>query len=568
MARALYISADAYYAKDNKDSAFYQYSQSEKIYRKINNFGRVGEVVLYKSYIYYDIGEYELCENEAFKALQLLQKENRVQDVYYAYNLIALALEGQDNNNEALKYYEKALSQLQEFKEQGIANTELRTYNASCHNNIGCVYLKLGNYSKAIAIFNEAISSINIKKEKPELYAKLLNNLAYAKFKSGDNTELPGLFYKALKVRGNIGDQSGVVASNLYLGEYFAKLKDTTKALMHLKPAYDEATKIKSHVEVLAALKLLTTVDPANSPAYSSEYYKVNEELQKAAKKARGRFARIAYETDRLEFEKEALVKKNSFIIGVSAVSLLFVAAIFSIYYLNSRNKKLLLIQQQQKASEEIYQLMFEQQSKVEAARRDEKNRIAMELHDGILNNIYAVRLNLEFINKKLDEESVEKRKNYIKELQKVETEIRGVSHDLSRSAMFSGDKSFKSLLEFMINSQKNSFNTSFNLTIDPDIDWEALTDVVKVNVYRIIQEALQNINKYSKADNAYIRVSKDGNTVSVKVTDDGVGFEPTKARDGIGIKNLRKRASLLNGNLNIDSAPGKGSTVEVSFSI
>ncbi len=568
MARALYISADAYYGKQNRDSAFYQYSQSEKIYDKINDLGRLGEVVLYKAYILYDIGEYESCETEAIKALKLLQNENKVEDVYYCYNLIASALDGQKNNIEAEKYYQYALKQLEQLRSRGYTEEQIESNRSSLNNNLGYLYLKTGKYQKAQAYFNTALSFRDLENAKPELYARLLNNLAYAKFKTGNDVGTIRLFNKSLKIRQQVNDKSGVVSSHLYLGEYYASIKDTAHALTYLKAAYNEASAIKAHTEILDALKLLSEIDKENSSFYSTKYYQVDEKLKIAAKKVRGRFARIAYETDRLEYEKEALIKKNSFIIAVSAVVLLFVAAIFIIYYLNSRNKKLLLIQQQQKANEEIYQLMFDQQSKVESARQEEKNRIAMELHDGILNNIYAVRLNLEFINKKADEESILQRKEYIKELQKVETEIRGVSHDLSRNAIFQGDKSFKTLLEFMISSQKNTFETHFNLDIDPNINWDAMGNVAKVNVYRIIQEALQNVNKYSQAKHAHVSIKKEGGSVLVKVNDDGVGFDPDKAKGGIGIKNLKKRASLLNGELSIDSAPGKGSTIEVVFKL
>jgi signal transduction histidine kinase len=568
MARALYISADAYYGKQNRDSAFYQYSQSEKIYDHINDLGRLGEVVLYKAYIYYDIGEYESCEAEAVKALKLLQNENKTEDVYYCYNLIATALDGQNNNTEALKYYQYTLDQLESLQKKGYTDSQIASNRSSCYNNMGYVYVKTGQYNTAQYYFNRALSYKDLESINPELYARLLNNLAYAKFKSDKKSDVLGLFYKSLSIRQKVNDKPGVISSQLNLGEYFAANKDTARAISYLKSAHNIAAQIKSHAEVLNALRLLSEIDHDNSSSYSTEYFKVNKELQDAAKKVRGRFARIAYETDRLQYEKEELIKKNSFIIGLSAVILLFVAAIFIIYYLNSRNKKLLLIQQQQRANEEIYQLMFEQQSKVESARQEEKNRIAMELHDGILNNIYAVRLNLEFINKKADEESVLKRKEYIKELQNVEQEIRGVSHDLSRNAIFQGDKSFKTLLEFMVNSQKNNFDTLFDLDIDPDVDWEAMSNIVKVNIYRIIQEALQNINKYSKAKHAHVDVKKDGNTISVKVTDDGIGFNPDKVKGGIGIRNLRKRAASLNGNLNVESAPGKGSTIEVLFTV
>lgn len=566
MARSLYNTADSYYAKSNTDSAFYYYTQSEKLYRELNDLSSLGEIVLYKAYIYYDYGEYVLCEAEAIKALRLLLNENKVVHLYNCYNLIATSLDGQNNNTEALKYYQNALEQVQYFKNEGYTDTDIAFYRATSYNNMGGVYVKMENYREAIRLYNEALKFANLKNDSPSLYAKLINNLAYANFQAGRYENLPNLFFRSLRIRDSLNNKSGIVASKINLAKYFAFRKDTTQAITYLKEAHTEANKIKSHFDILNSLKLLSNMDKHNSVFYSNRYIKVNDSLQEIAKLNRDKFARIEYETDKLEDEKEALIKKNSFTIGVSAVVLLFLAAIFIIYYLNSRNKKLLLIQQQQKANEEIYQLMFEQQSKIESARSEEKNRIAMELHDGILNNIYAVRLNLEFINKKADEESILKRKEYIKELQKVESEIRGVSHDLSRGDLFKGDKSFSAMLGFMITSQKNNFETAFDITIDDSLDWDAMTNVVKVNVYRIIQEGLQNINKYSEAKHAHVSVSKDGSAIAVTITDDGIGFDTGKAKGGIGLRNLKKRAAMLNGNFEVVSSVGNGTAIKVVF--
>lgn len=566
MARALYYSADSFYAKADNDSAFYYYTQAEKLYRKVKDIGTLGEIILYKAYIYYNIGEYALCESEAFEALAMLKDENKITHIYNCYNLIATALDGQNSNQEAIKYYNLALNHLALFKQEGYSDAAIEEYKASCYNNMGGVYVKMGNHRQAISFYRQALRNENLKSSSPSLYAKLLNNLAYARFKAGDYAGLSELFYQSLRIRDSLNNPYGIVASKIHLGEYLAFVKDTPRAVDYLKSAYAEANHIKSHYDILNSLELLAEIDTQNSVFYLNRYRIVNDSLQEVAKLNRNKFARIEYETDRLQDEKEELVKRNSFIIGVSAVLLLFIAAIFIIYYLNSRNKELLLIQEQQKASEEIYQLMFAQQSKVEAAKNEEKTRIAMELHDGILNNIYAVRLNLEFINKKSDEESIARRKEYIKELQKVEAEIRGVSHDLSRGDIFRQDQSFNSLLEFMIVSQKNNFSTKFKAEIDPAIDWDSLSNVVKANLYRIVQEALQNINKYSEAATAVVTVTKKGRELHVTVSDDGVGFDTGKARDGIGLKNLRKRAVTLNGKLSIISSPGKGTTIKVIF--
>ncbi|QYJ68529.1 tetratricopeptide repeat-containing sensor histidine kinase [Flavobacterium litorale] len=568
IAKTLYRIGDIYYAKSNNDTAFYYYDKAEKLYLDLDEPGGLGEIILYKAYIYYNIGEYVLSEVQAFKALELLQKDNRTVHIYNCYNLIASALDGQNNTKEALAYYNDAFQYLDNFRNEGYSEANIEIYKASCYNNIGGVYIKQGDYQKAIDIYNEALQINDLKNRATYLYAKLLNNLAYAKFKAGDDKDLPDLFYESLNIRDSINNTSGIVASSIHLGEYFASEQDTVQALKYLKNAYSNAKKIKSHFDILNSLKLLAELDKDRSIYYSNRYITVNDSLQDMARANREKYARIEYETNKLQSEKEALVKRNSLIIGASAIALLFIAAVFIIYYLNSRNKELLLIQEQQKANEEIYQLMNEQQTKIDLARKEEKDRIAMELHDGILNNIYAVRLNLEFINKKADEEAILKRKGFIKDLQKVETEIRAVSHDLSKNAMLQQEKSFENILQYMIASQKNDFNTVFESDIDSTVNWDVLSNILKVNIYRIVQEALQNINKYSQANFAKVTIEKESDSISVTILDDGIGFDTQTSKGGIGLKNLNKRALALSGNIEITSQVGNGSIIKVTFPI
>ena len=569
MAKGFHFLGVSYYGKSDIDSAYYYYSGAEKLYAEFirNDTRTLGEIVLYKAYIYYDVGEYVLCEEEAFRALKLLVNNKKPSDMYNCYNLIANALEGQNKNQEAIRYFEMALEVLDNYKDEGYTESDINDRRASRYNNMGGAYVKMGQHKKAIELYRMAIKSLDIKNS-PQLYAKLLNNLGSAKYKSGDDVGLPGLLYKSQKIRDSLDDEKGIIASEFTLGEYNLYKKDTAKAIRYLKSAYAKAKVAKSNFDILNSLRTLLVIDKKDNDLYIKRYVAISDSLQHIAENTRNKFAKIEFDTDRIINEKEALAKKNSFIIGVSIVVVLFIAAIFIIYYLNSRNKELLLVQEQQKANEEIYELMFEQQGKIESAKTEEKSRIAMELHDGILNNIYAVRLNLEFINKKADDESIAKRKEFIKELQNVESEIRGVSHDLSRNALFNQEQSFENMLSFMITSQKNTFDTEFEAEIDPAIDWEEMTNVCKVNVYRIIQESLQNINKYSHASVAKVKIDKTGSDVSIVVTDNGKGFDPEKAKGGIGLKNLKKRADALNGKLQIKSQPGKGAEVQVLFPV
>lgn len=565
LGKGYYFSALSYYQKSTPENALRYYQKAEIVYKAINHTD-LGLVTLYKAYIFHDVGEFVFCESEAFKALRLLKEQKMSIEVFQCLVLIASALNEQDNTDDAIYYYQQALNQVDKF---GAAYDEAtkESYRLFCYHNIGFVYQKQKKYDLALRQYDKTLNSPGIK-DNMVLYSRIINDIATVKLEQGERKTVKKMFFNSLKISDSINDKQGTIQSLYSIGHYYLTTKDTTNAISFFKKSLKKASQINSNKDRLNALSTLSIIDKNKLHKYSKEYINLNDSLQKVATKNRNKYARIEYETEQLKGENDALVRKNSFIIGVSVVVLLFVAAIFIIYYLNSRNKELVMLQEQQKANEEIYLLMFEQQERVESARSDEKNRIAMELHDGILNNIYAVRLNLEFSNRKSDDETILKRKGYIKELQSLETEIRAVSHDLSRSASLVQGKDFADMLNFLVKTQKNNFGTYFELTMDKSIDWENMPNTTKVNIYRIIQEAIQNINKYSEADHASVDIQKDGRQIIIHISDNGVGFDTGKESGGIGMKNLQQRTGALNGLIKIESTPGKGTFINVQFAI
>ena len=95
-------------------------------------------------------------------------------------------------------------------------------------------------------------------------------------------------------------------------------------------------------------------------------------------------------------------------------------------------------------------------------------------------------------------------------------------------------------------------------------IEEHSLLPEQKINVYRIIQEQLNNILKHAQASSVMIELNKEEEQIRLLVTDDGKGFDPRVRRDGVGISNIMSRAELYNGRVEIDSAPGKGCRLEV----
>src|SRR4029079_2471885 len=100
---------------------------------------------------------------------------------------------------------------------------------------------------------------------------------------------------------------------------------------------------------------------------------------------------------------------------------------------------------------------------------------------------------------------------------------------------------------------------------VDGIFNWEAAT-----NIYRIAQEALNNLTKHSQAEQAVVTVERDVRTVHMRITDDGVGFDTVRAmtKGGLGLTSIAERVRMLGGQLNIQSAPGKGTQLTIELPV
>ena len=86
-----------------------------------------------------------------------------------------------------------------------------------------------------------------------------------------------------------------------------------------------------------------------------------------------------------------------------------------------------------------------------------------------------------------------------------------------------------------------------------------------EIQLFRIIQELLTNVIKHAKASEVTVQFTEDEDELIIMVEDNGIGFDPEKNYDGMGLNNIRQRVSRTGGQLNIDSAPGNGTTVIIN---
>jgi signal transduction histidine kinase len=197
-----------------------------------------------------------------------------------------------------------------------------------------------------------------------------------------------------------------------------------------------------------------------------------------------------------------------------------------------------------------------------------ERERIGMDLHDGVIQSIYAVGLMLDDTQHRLRTEpdlAEERISNAISGLNSVIRDIRAYIQDL-RSPDFP-DKNVELGIEELI-AELEAYSV---LEVSADIDPTAVAGISQRNsteLLHIVQEALTNIRKHSHASIVNVSLSKDNHRVKLIIEDDGVGFTPETAQNGAGhgLRNMAERALKARGSLELSSAPGAGTTITVSM--
>lgn len=563
IAKAYSYLGDYYVVKSLADSAFMNYYKAEKFYLRLKDEYHIAKTFLNKASLQYNEGDFFESEINVFKALSSLKKQKNVNDLFYeSYNILGILYNEREEYDKALEFQNKALLVLEDKS----IPLEFQ-YKATSLNNIGYVYLKTYNYKKAKVFFKEGLEQTNLFKNKPTLYAILLDNLAYTKFKLKESDQLPDLFYQSLKIRDSLKLKAEIIATKIHLSEYFAFKKDTFKAIQFSKQALMQARTSDKLINTLIALKQIAIVDPKNASIYSKEYIHLNDKMLKAERNMGEKFSRIEYETNEIKDQNSNLQEKNKTLVYVFSICTL-VGLFFYVYKTQqARNRELLFKQQQQVANEDIYNLLISQQNDIELTRIKEKKKVAQELHDGVLGRMFGIRISLDSLEQMDEDEALPKRRKYLTELKNIEEDIREISHDLNRekSELINN---FVLILNKLFENQQNTYDSELITSIDPQIKWELVSNAVKINLYRIIQEALQNCNKYANAEKITVEFKSEINYLILSIYDDGVGFNTKRTKNGIGLHNIEYRAAECKGSMSIKSVQGEGTLLVVKVPI
>lgn len=196
--------------------------------------------------------------------------------------------------------------------------------------------------------------------------------------------------------------------------------------------------------------------------------------------------------------------------------------------------------------------------------QEQERYEIGSELHDNVCQILASAKMSMGLLKSSLPPEKEVIYKKSLESIELATDEIRNLSHRLA--PVFFENGSLRDSLDRLISTFNlgNAYNVSYYF--DDDLEEKNLSIELQLNLYRILQEQLRNIVKYSKATDVKLEVALDRESLRILITDNGVGFDPDLTTGGIGIANMKRRAGFFNGKVNINSAPGNGCEVLVTL--
>jgi len=549
-----------YQLRNNKtDKAYFSYNEAQFLYNLIGDYENYAQMLYNQALIQGQAKDFTGAEVNLIRVAEISQQTQNYELLYKAYNVLGITNYNLKNFDVAIKYYNNALQALGKVEDSDL-------YRAATFNNLGNVYEKLKDYDLAIKNYRKTLSTKNLFDRDPYLYAMALDNLAYNRLETGELQNVLPDMQESLAIREKIQHLAGISISQLHIADYYKSIGNTTQAIKFAEAANTTAKNNNNNRDILKSWQLLADLQPEDSYVYTTSYITLSDSLQTEERKVRNKFERIRFETEEVMQRAEMLEEERTIIFLISSLIIIIGSSIFVFYIQRSKNRSLELQRDQKIADEKIYELLLLQSARKDEGKREERDRIARELHDNILTELYANRMNLMFYKYKTGIKGDEKFGKLTDNLMDVEKQIRNLSHELSNT-YFDEHKEFGDLIQDLLH--KLQLERTHQLTVDDSVNWSQIASNIKMHSYRILQETIMNIQKHAEASFVFIKFSlnEEANEIEFIVEDDGKGFKDNK-KPGIGLKNIKSRVEDINGKICIDSKQGSGTKISIFIPI
>ncbi|NNM23351.1 MAG: sensor histidine kinase [Flavobacteriaceae bacterium] len=483
-----------------------------------------------KSIVYHDFEDYARGVEYGKKAFDIMINSENINYRYilFANNATGINFDDWGKADSALYYHFENLKYLSKVEDS--------LPYAFIFNNIGNTLLKQKRYDEAKKYIREALK-LNTRRNRAYNLASNYTNLATIAYRQGDYSEAEKQFELAKKYAEeseSIEKVRDVIQQEAW---FYKEIKDYRKALEKQEAFYVLKDSVFSTERAATVAEMETKYE--------------TEKKEKDLAQTRANLA-----------ETELKVKKrNNLIYG----SLGFAMLLGLLGYLLYNQQKLKNRQLKKEGELKAALSRIETQNKLQ----EQRLRISRDLHDNIGSQLTFVTSSVENLKYGLGE----KDQKVAQKLTDIGTfttqtiyELRDTIWAMNKSEISSEDLQAR-IANFIDKAGSARDEVLFNFNVAHELaEGASFSSVQGMNIYRIIQEAVNNALKYANASNITVNFSKTDLNYLLRIEDDGEGFDIEEVSFGNGINNIKKRAKDLEGNAIITSAPGKGTVVEVTF--
>ncbi len=548
-----------YEAQSDYDEALSYQQRTLELRKKLGDDLKTANTLNNIGIIHDERGEAKEALDHYFEARKIYEKAGDKEKIAMVSSNIGIVLKGQKDFKQAASHYRKALSIYQELGNKfGVA---------ACYANLGSAYFYVPMYDSSLYYSREAtkaFQALNILQFLPTT----LGNEGMAYDKLGRKEESRQALLKAISLHEKYDSKKDLSFALRYLGAVYRSEKKYAEAKQNVIRALDIATKIKSRQEVLDAHKELANIYKAEGNfvkaiEHFEAYDMVKDSLFEEEKTKSIAELQTRYETEKKESEirflrqendlKDSRLQRNQ--AYVAGLGLLVTALVVLGYMIRNR----MALKQKAELEETKASLRAAQLTAVITSQEAERKRFAADLHDGLGQLISAVRLNLS--KEKLERRSLDQA---VEVLNEMNSEIRNIAFNLMPQV----------LIKNGLTDALEELATRVNLTDKVRIkigayDVEPIHETdKKVALYRVCQEWINNILKYSGATEINVQLVQHQQELVITIEDNGNGFDTNTLllSQGNGWKNIQSRLAMIHGQIDIDSIPGrKGTTLVVT---
>jgi signal transduction histidine kinase len=453
---------------------------------------------------------------------------------------------------EAIRFFKEAL-QLE--PSEGFAHRAVLLCNiAACYNTIG-------DFRLAETYARQGIEAARRRESNADL-ANGLNILARSYYRQGKRNTAITTLKEAAAAREKVADPSMLASDYLALADLYNKNGQPQEALAWAKKAEVVSIQTGNNLKVSATYETLadayeTIGDHKNATLYMRKLLAhkdslANDRYSQAFAEMQVQFESQKRAAENLQLKKENLETrlKNSnqqrWLVALAAGLLLLAAsAVYVSRLVKSRYHTRLALEQVNEQKRRTLAVM-------EAEER-ERRRIAGDLHDGVGQTLAAASLQLTKARKEaLLLNKVEELINQAGE------EVRHLSHQVTPVLLqhYGLAKAIQQAIDRL-----NEANDRVVFTLFTHLEEAIGDEMVELTVYRCFQELCNNVLKHADASKVSVQLTTDPEGVQLMVEDNGKGFSVNRDEQGLGIKNMRGRLAIYDGELIVDSTPGKGTT-------